>query len=132
MVPGNYDITIYRGGTFEISVEAENAVGVSTDFAATYDSARLQVRPAWNKKLSTNPAALLELTTANGGILIESATPTTLTLYISAADTAALLFDEGRYDLELVVAAVVSPTPAVEKVDKILTGKVSVTGEITV
>ena len=125
MVPGKYDITIYRGGTFEIVIESESAQGVATDFAATYDSARLQVRPAWNKKLGTNPpAALLELTTANGGIVVAT---TTLTLYISAADTAALTFNEGRYDLELVVT-----TAGVIRVDKILTGLVSVTGEITV
>lgn len=129
MVPGNYDITIYRGGTFEIGVEAENAAGVGTDFEVTYDSIRMQIRPAWVKKQVASPSSpLLELTTANGGISIDG---TTITLFISAADTTALAFNEGRYDLELVKDATLDPV-AVERVDKILTGLVKVTGEITV
>jgi len=129
MVPGNYDITIYRGGTFEIGVEAENAAGVGTDFEVTYDSIRMQIRPAWVKKQVASPSTpLLELTTANGGISIDG---TTITLFISAADTTALAFNEGRYDLELVKDATLDPV-AVERVDKILTGLVKVTGEITV
>lgn len=128
MVPGDYDITIYRGSTFELAIGAANAAGVATDFAADYDGARLQIRAAWLKKQPAPKTPLLELTTANGGIIFDT---TTLTLYLSAAATAALTFNGGRYDLELVVDAVVSPA-AVEQVDKLLTGLVKVTGEVTI
>jgi hypothetical protein len=128
MVPGNYDITIYRGGTFSVGINAENAAGVAIDFS-TYDSVRMQIRPAWIKKHGNSPMVpLLELTTDNGGIEVVT---TTLTMFISAADTAALTFNEGRYDLELVTDAVVGPPVVAEVVDKILVGLVKVTGEIT-
>jgi len=68
------------------------------------------------------------LTTDNGGIEVVT---TTLTMFISAADTAALTFNEGRYDLELVTDALVGPPVVAEVVDKILVGLVKVTGEIT-
>lgn len=127
MVPGKYDITIYRGGTFEINIESTNTLDVDLDFEDVYDSIRLHIRPAWVKRPSSN-APLLELTTANGGITIDG---TILTLHISAAATAAIAFDEGKYDLELVIAATTDPV-AVEKVDKLLYGSVTIIGEKTI
>lgn len=130
MVPGKYDITIYRGSTFEIGIGAENSVGVAIDFAAVYDSMRLQIRPSWSKKQSaTPPGALLELTTANGGIVVAT---TLITLYITAAATAALTFNEGQYDLELIIDAATGPPAVAQKVHKLLSGFVKVVGEVTV
>lgn len=67
-------------------------------------------------------AVLLSLTTENGGIEINPASQT-ITLTISATDTAAITWAKGVYDLELV-----SPDGVVTAV---LAGAVSVSREIT-
>ena len=66
--------------------------------------------------------ALLELTTENGGIAIDNAAKT-ITLTISAEDTEAIDWTSGVYDLEMI-----SDT---DEVTAILTGRVSVSQEIT-
>jgi hypothetical protein len=80
-------------------------------------TARMQIRAT---KASTT--ILLELTTANGRITIDN-TAKTITLTISAVDTAALTFLEGVYDLELISAGLV--------VTKLLEGSVFVEEEVT-
>jgi len=94
-----------------------------------YDSMRMQIRAPWIKGVPTG-AALLELTTANGRIALQSAN-TQILLTLSAATTTNLDFKEGVYDLELVKAATVVPL-AVEIVDKLIRGSVTVIGEPTV
>ena len=132
MVPGKYNIVIYRGGTWGVSVEAENAVAVGYDFSTNYDLIRMQIRPPWIKGIPVKPP-LLELTVENGRITITNA-GMLLVLSISAADTAVMTFNEGVYELELVKSVDLTATPPVpvEIVDKILFGSVSVVGEITV
>lgn len=122
MVPGKYDITIYRGSTWLINVAASDGV-TSLDLAATYTAVKMQIRPAWTVKpgdAKGNP--LFELSLANGRITHNG---TGLTLAISAADTAGLSFSSGVYELELITADVVPV------VDKLLYGAVTVIGEIT-
>lgn len=65
---------------------------------------------------------LLTLTTENSGIALDS-TKHTITLTISAAATAALMWKSGKYDLELI-----SPTGIVTA---LLSGAVIVTKEVT-
>jgi hypothetical protein len=129
MVPGKYDITIYRGGTWKINLEAQDANGDPLDFSI-YDEIRMQIRPSWIQGVPTG-SALLELTKDNGRIILNG---TQLSLTISAQDTTTIDFDSGRYDVELVkhVDLVADPPIPEEVVDKFLLGTVEVLGEITV
>jgi len=126
MIPGKYNITIWRGGTWSIGINADYI-----DFTA-YDEIRLQVRPPWVKGTPTKPP-LLSMTLVNGRVTLEDE-GLTVRLTVSAADTAGITFDEGIYDLELVQHADPEGDPAIpeEIVDKLIYGKVTVQGEITV
>lgn len=126
MTPGKYDIKIYRGSTWHITINADNAVGVATNFGTQYDTFRMQIRPPW---VEAQGDPLLELTTGNGRISLEAG-GVQLKLEIPASVTAGLDFNEGVYDLELVTLG--DPTPDNDVVDKILTGSVEVMGEKTV
>lgn len=133
MVPGKYDITIYRGSTWTITINAENAQGIDIDFATSYvdnpgaglGDIRMQIRPIWETGPIPEGDALLELTIANARIVLEGAN-LNLVLTLNAADTAALTFNTGKYELELVTG------DTVPVVDKLLYGDVTVTGEITI
>lgn len=129
MLPGKYNLTIYRGATWSRSIAAQDENNLATDFGANYDEIRMQIRPPWVKEFPTS-TPLLELTQANGRISLEGDN-TQIVLYISAADTAVLDFDEGHYELELVKHATTDPI-ADEVVDKLLIGSVTVLGEVTV
>lgn len=119
MVPGKYNITIYRGSRWSINVAASDGV-TSMDLAATYVDIKLQIRPAWtNKPSDVQGDPLFEMSLANGRIVT---TETGLTLSISAADTADLPFNSGVYELEM--------TTDDGEVDKLLQGTVTVTREI--
>jgi len=128
MVPGTYNIKIYKGSTWSITLEAKDAQGIAMDFA-DYNSMRMQIRAPFIKGVPTGPA-LLELTTANDRISLQSAN-TQILLTLSAAVTAALTFKEGVYELEMVKDAVVDP-PSVEIVDKLIRGSVTVIEETVV
>jgi hypothetical protein len=80
-------------------------------------SARMQIRQSL-----TATTFLLELTTVNGRIALDNALKT-ITLTVSAVDTAALTWKTGVYDLELV-----SPGGVVTQ---LLSGTVMVTEEAT-
>ena len=131
MIPGEYNITIYRGSTWTINVSKRDANDVYLDFAATYlnqptpgaGTIRMYIRPPWKRRPSVaKPAPLLELTVANGRISVAT---TVLTLTIPASVTDDLPFDSGVYDIELVTG------DAEPVVDKILYGKVTVMDEVT-
>lgn len=79
-------------------------------------TARLQIR----EKLSSETAAV-ELTTTNGGIVLDN-TQKTIQLFLSAAATAALNFSSGVYGLELVSGDEVIP---------MLYGNITVVKEVT-
>lgn len=91
----NYDLCIAQGATFQ-KVITWKSNGTLVDL--TGYTARSQIR-------ATADAAtpLIELTTANGRITLGNAAGT-ITLTISASDTAALTAGRGVYDLELVAA----------------------------
>ena len=124
MVPGKYNITIYKGGTFKHKITAIDSDGLAIDFSV-YDSLRMQIRPLIIAESDgTIPDALLELNNTNGGITIEDST--TLYLNISAADTGALDFEVAKYDIELVI------NDTVPIIDKFLYGKVETISEVTI
>lgn len=93
MTPFQRDLTIYQGADFDLQFTWKiNGVAVSL----TGYTARLQVRDP-----SDGNTILLSLTTENGGIVLGGAAGT-YRLVRSAAQTAALDFVYGPYDLELV------------------------------
>ena len=127
MIPGKYDMTIYKGGTFSITMTSKNAVGVSVNFNDDYDEIRMQIRPTW-AKIPYTEKALMDFTVVNGRIIIP-ADGLSLTLNIDAADTELIEFKDGKYGLELIKYATTDPV-AVEIVDKFFTGLVAVVDEV--
>jgi hypothetical protein len=93
MAATTYDILIEQGATFsQIVTYKESGVAVNL----TGYTARMQVRSHAGIGRS-----FIELTTANGRIALGGSAGT-ITLTISATDTAALTAGRGVYDLELV------------------------------
>jgi len=80
-------------------------------------TARMQIRASLEAT-----AFLIELTTTNGRIVIDNALKT-ITITISAIDTAAITWKSGVYDLELISAGLV--------VTQLLSGVVTVVEEAT-
>jgi len=129
MLASLYDPKIQRGGTFSVGITAQDDQGNAMDFSV-YDSMRIQVRPAWvkNGTVSTiTDEPLLSMSTATGEIVVAT---TLITLTLSAAVTAGLTFNSGKYELEMIKDAV--PGVSVEVVDKLLYGTMHVTGEVVV
>jgi hypothetical protein len=93
MAATTYDILIEQGATYSQSITyKDNGVAVNL----TGYTARMQVRATLE-----SASTLVELTTANSRIAL-GGTAGTITLTISATDTAALTSGRGVYDLELV------------------------------
>ena len=93
MAATTYDITIEQGATFsQVITYKESGVAINL----TGYTARMQVRSTLESATS-----VVELTTANSRITLGGAAGT-ITLTISATDTAALTAGRGVYDLELV------------------------------
>jgi hypothetical protein len=127
MQPAEYDITILRGATFELPFSITDEGG-PVNFQTTYTGARMQIRPKLlhiPDPLAPPAAPILELTTANGMLVISG---TVCTITIPASVTAALAAKTGVYDLEFYAGAA---GPA-QIVDKALFGTVAVGGEATV
>lgn len=102
------DFTAYTSG---------GSVQYYTPVALAGYTARMQIRASL-----TAAAFLLELTTTNGRIAIDD-TLKTITLTVSAVDTAGITWKSGVYDLELVSAG--------GAVTQLLSGSVTVTEEAT-
>jgi hypothetical protein len=111
---GEYDITIEQGSGFSLQLVYEAPEGSLVDF--TGSTARLHARLKFS-----SADTLFELTTENGGIeLTENGE---ITLSMSAAQTAALTFSRGVYDLEIV--------PPSGEPYKIIKGSVFLAREVT-
>ncbi|WP_313105067.1 hypothetical protein [Stutzerimonas nitrititolerans] len=115
-------VTVVDAGTLEIN--ALSAFGLAPSGGQmiykppvdlTGAQARMQIRSGIGGGL------LLELTTENGGLAITG--PGTITRTLSAAETAALTWTEGVYDLEVEYAD--------GTVQRYLQGKVTVSREVT-
>jgi hypothetical protein len=118
--PGKYKLTIVQGATFSLQIRIK---GGGQTFDLTGCKARSQGRLE-----QPDIGVLFELSTENGGILLDE-TAGTLRLYMSAAQTAALDFDAGVYDLELLTPPS-APDPAGEVI-RLLQGRVSLSKEVT-
>ena len=106
MIPGNYDITVYRGGTFSIDFSATDEDG-PINFSTTYTEAKLEVYPAWLNTSDDLPLEpIYEMNTTNGLIILVG---TSGTLYISSVDTQALPFQSGNYKLKFIIDVPIAP-----------------------
>jgi hypothetical protein len=115
MPAGIYHFTCEQGATFTRDIEVMNFDDSIRDLSGF--TARMQVR----KDLEA-VSALVELTTENGRIVVTPNTGT-VSLTISAADTAALTFS-GIYDLELIGATAV--------VERLLQGNFNLDANVTI
>jgi len=116
MRPGTYNISIVQGATFDQIFTWKDSFGVPTNL--TGFTARMQVR----SEVGAAGAPLLELTTDNGGIVL-GGTAGTIRIIVTATLSAALNYDFGVYDLELVSAAGV--------VTRLLEGSAALSPEVT-
>ena len=87
-------LTIYQGATFRKRLRWESPAGTPIDLTGA--TARMQVRLE-----KETPTALVDLTTENGGIVLGGAAGT-VDLYLSDAATAAMGWESGVWDLEIV------------------------------
>ena len=126
MIPGKYDIIIWKGGTLKIILNADGL-----DFNV-YDEIRMQVRPPWTNGKPVSQSPLLLLNKTNGRIAV-SDDGLSLTLTVTADETAAFVFNGGIYDLELVQNAdpMANPPILAQVVHKLIYGTVTIKGEVT-
>lgn len=94
MTPGDYNLTIRQGGTFSRVLTWKDDAG--DEINLTGYTARMQVRAS-----HSSADVLLSLTTENSRITLGGVAGT-ITLSLLAADTAALTWEWGVYDLELI------------------------------
>lgn len=104
-----------------------NAVGYSdytsggiVEYNQPVDLTGVTARMHLREKLEST-TTILELTTENGGVIVDN-TEKTITLFISPTATAALTFTSAVYSLELIKAGDVTP---------FITGSVSLVKEVT-
>ena len=93
--PAKLKLTIYQGATFRKRLTWKAGTpAVPVDLTGC--TARMQVREEVD-----SPAALLTLTTENGGIALGGAAGT-IELVVEAEDSAAFTWNSGAWDLEIV------------------------------
>lgn len=117
--PAKLKFTIYQGATFRKRLRwSDKATGTPIDLTGC--TARMQVRAE-----TSAPAVLLDLTTENGGITLGGAAGT-IDLYVGATATAAINWEGGVFDLEII-----HPGALPDDVTRIAQGTVSVSPEVT-
>jgi hypothetical protein len=128
MIPAEYNISVIRGGTFELPISIEDEGG-AVDLEATYAGARMHVRKAFLGPPVVDVAAPDPLLTLLSTGISPKLELDGVTLYIrlTAAETAALSFGSAVYDIELY-----SGLGASEVVDKLIYGKFTVGKEATI
>ena len=116
-LPIKRKLTILQGATFRKRWTWKPG-GVPMDFTGC--KARMQVRAEIGSTV-----VLLELTTENGGITLGGAAGT-IDLYVGATATAAINWEGGVFDLEII-----HPGALPDDVTRIAQGTVSVSPEVT-
>lgn len=117
--PAKLKFTIYQGATFRKRLRwSDKATGTPIDLTGC--TARMQVRAE-----TGSSTVLLELTTENGGITL-GGTAGTIDLYVGATATAALGWEGGVFDLEII-----HPGALPDDVTRLAQGTVSVSPEVT-
>lgn len=114
MPAGNYDLTIEQGATFSQLITYKDPSDVAVNL--TGYTARMHIR-----RTKEASSTLAVLTTENNRITLGGAAGT-ISLAISATDTAAMPAVAGYYDLELV---------NVTTVTRLLEGRATITREVT-
>lgn len=114
--PGRYDMTIWQGATFQ-RVFTWRVGTPAANVNLTGYTARMQLRTT-----AASGTKAFEATTSNGRISLGGSAGT-ITINISATDTAAIPANQYAYDLELVSSG--------GEVTRLLEGYVTVDGEVT-
>ena len=117
--PAKLKFTIYQGATFRKRLRWTNKPA-GTPLDLTGCKARMQARAEID---STD--VLLELTTENGGITL-GGTAGTIDLYVGATATAAITWEGGVFDLEII-----HPGALPDDVTRLAQGTISVSPEVT-
>lgn len=113
--PAKLKFTIYQGATFRKRLTWKAPSGTPIDLTGC--TARMQVRSEVESAV-----VLLNLTTENGGIALGGVSGE-VDLYVSPADTSAINWDGGVFDLEII-------HPGGE-VTRLAQGSISVSPEVT-
>lgn len=111
---GTYNITVDQGASYSQVITWKDSNGDPISLVGW--TARMQVRG-----LPSSTSTVIELTTENGRIALGGAAGT-VTLTITAADTATLPSGVMKYDLELVTGSTV---------ERLLMGTFTVRGEVS-
>lgn len=114
--PLKHPLKIYQGATFR-DVTTWRAGAPAQPVDLTGCTARMQVRQRIDA-----PAVLAELNTTNGGVML-GGTAGTITLHLTAVQTAAIAWTSGVYDLEVVFPS--------GDVRRLFYGTVTVSPEVT-
>ena len=99
MTAAAYDFVIEQGATLDKTFVWKDSTG--TVINLTGYTARMQIRQS-----VSSTAFLLELTTLNNRIII-TAGEGKIRLLVAAADTGAITWQRGKYDLELIIIQMV-------------------------
>jgi hypothetical protein len=110
-----YNMTIDQGTTVSIDFQYRTSAGVVIPL--TSYTARMQARPT-----QSSAVTVMDATTTNGQLVVTGATGT-VTLTLTAAQSAALDFDRAVYDIEIVSPAGV--------VTRLVQGTVTLSREVT-
>jgi hypothetical protein len=110
-----YNMTIDQGTTVSIDFQYRTSAGVVIPL--TSYTARMQARPT-----QSSAVTVMDATTDNGQLVVTGATGT-VTLTLTAAQSAALDFDRAVYDIEIVSPAGV--------VTRLVQGTVTLSREVT-
>lgn len=115
---GKLNITVEKGATFKLNLTWNNkdGAGVLTPVDLTGFTARAQAR-------ADHAAAATLFSLTNGTGITLGGAAGTIAVVISAADTAAIVGDEGVWDLELVSGS--------GEVTRLVEGRVKFTPEVT-
>lgn len=127
MIPARHDFVLYKGSTFDVGIKMKDEFGGYADFAK-YATAHLHVRPGWEQTPDAPKTLtpLLSMSLENNRIR-KSEDEITLTLHLTAMETAELAFREGVYDLELGYVT----DDGEHWVDKLLCGSFTILTEMT-
>lgn len=110
------DLVIEQGATFNVTMTWKDSTGTAVAGLDNW-SARMYLKTS-----KSESSTVLELTTANGGVVLGD-NPGEVKLFISDSDTAAMTDVAGVYDLELI-----SPSSVVTR---LLAGKWKLDTEVT-
>lgn len=101
MNPGKYNFTIRQGASFSRVLTWKDAAGVAINL--TGYTARMQIRAAVGSS-----TVILDLNTTNGRLTLGGVAGT-ITMALTAVETALLDWAVAPYDLEMVTGATVTP-----------------------